>query len=48
MPELLTQPPPPEVVATMAAIEGVRVVPTVLIRSKDPTVTSARRRRVQC
>ena len=46
--ELLTMPPPPEVIAKLTAIKGVRIAPTVLTTSKDPTVTSDQRRRVQC
>jgi heme-degrading monooxygenase HmoA len=34
--ELLTQPPPPEVIARMTAIEGVKVVPTVLATQQGP------------
>jgi heme-degrading monooxygenase HmoA len=34
--ELLTQPPPADVIARMIAIEGVRVVPTVLATQQGP------------
>jgi heme-degrading monooxygenase HmoA len=36
MPELLVQPPPPEVFAKLTAIEGVRVAPTVLTTQQGP------------
>jgi heme-degrading monooxygenase HmoA len=34
--ELLTQPPPPEVSAKLAAIDGVHIVPTVLTTQRGP------------
>jgi hypothetical protein len=34
--ELLSQPPPPEAMAKMTAIEGVRIVPTVLTTQEGP------------
>jgi hypothetical protein len=43
--ELLSEPPPPEAIAKMTAIEGVRIVPTALMISKDPTGTSDQRQR---
>ena len=36
MVELLTQPPPPEAIARMTAIEGVRVTPTVVATQEGP------------
>jgi len=36
MVELLTQPPPAEVIATMAAVDGVRMVPTTLTTQRGP------------
>src|SRR3954451_16635225 len=36
MVELITQPPPAEAIARMTAIEGVRVVPTVLATQEGP------------
>src|SRR6186997_2224747 len=36
MVELLSQPPPPEAIARMVAIEGVQVVPTVLATQQGP------------
>ena len=34
--ELLSQPPPPEALAKMTAIEGVRIVPTALTTQQGP------------
>ena len=34
--ELLTDPPPPEAIAKMTAIEGVRIVPTMLTTQQGP------------
>jgi hypothetical protein len=34
--ELLSEPPPPEAIAKMTAIEGVRIVPTALTIQQGP------------
>jgi heme-degrading monooxygenase HmoA len=36
VPELLTQPPPPEAIAAMAAIPGVQITPSILVTQRGP------------
>jgi hypothetical protein len=45
---LLSEPPPPEAVAKITAIEGVRIVPTALTTQQGSDGTSDQRRRPQC
>jgi hypothetical protein len=46
--ELLSEPPPPEAIAKMTAIEGVRIVPTALMIQQGPDGHLDQRQRAHC
>jgi hypothetical protein len=46
--ELLAEPPPAQAIAKMTALEGVRIVPTLLTTQQDPTASSDPKARAPC